>query len=93
MLVIVIFLPAFKKYMSIYYYYIYLFTYKSDENFKSHIGNTDSRREDMFTGKTEVFKMIIANADFLLPSSEVTTVWVLLHIFSLIIYGILLCLF
>ena len=80
--------------MSIYYYYIYLFTYKSDEeNFKSHIGNTDSRREDMFTGKTEVFKMIIANPDFLLSSSEVTTVWVLLHIVSLITYGIILCLF
>lgn len=47
----------------------------------------------MFTGKTEVFKMIIANPDFLLPSSEVTTAWVLLHIVSLIIYGILLCLF
>jgi len=74
--------------------FTYLFTYKSDEeNLKSHIGNIDPRREEVFTVKTEVFKIIIANPDFLLPSPEVTTVLVLLHIVSLIIYGFILCLF
>lgn len=47
----------------------------------------------MFTDKIKVFRMILANPDFLLPSPEVTTVLALLHAVNLIIHGLILGLF